>query len=279
MWGNNRRLRFITEKDAEMKTIFCKTPYFLALIAATLAFAGCDSTVTSDTDKAVTETANNVTILQMLGFVSIERGDNLYEGREGVRLLDLDIVRTGEAASAWLSLDDDRALQLGEQTALRIDRQNAGFELTLLAGEIVAYTDQLQGADEDVTFASANMSMGVRGQTELFDGLLTLNSELPPSMVGFSGWEEYTWENYYYVGEWQDGAPAGEGMVVITQEDGEVTLTGELVNGFFHGLTTRSIALNNGIILDDELELNMGRLANTSRQVYGMQPWISGETP
>jgi hypothetical protein len=262
MWGNNR-----------------KTLLLLLVAAAMLVFAACDSSVTSDGDGTVTETAASVTILQTAGFVSIERGDHLYEGREGIRLRDLDIVRTGEAAAAWLALDDEKAVQLGEQTTLRIDRQNAGFELTLMEGEIAAYTDELLTAGEDAALASASISMGVRGSAELFDGLVTLNSELPPSMAGFSGWGDYTWENYHYVGEWLDGIPQGEGVVTITQEDGEVRLTGDLVDGFFHGPMVRSVTLDNGVVLNDELDLNMGRWANTSKQVYGMQPWISGGTP
>jgi hypothetical protein len=256
-----------------------KTTIILAVAVMTLMFAACDSGVTSDDDNVVTETAASVSILQMSGFVSIERGENLYEGREGIRLLDLDIIHTGEEASVWLSLGDDKAVQLGGQSALRIDRQNDGFELTLMEGEIVGYTDQLLTAGEGAALASASMSMGVRGQAELFDGLLTLNSELPPSMAGFSGRAEFSWENYHYAGEWQDGAPAGEGTVVISQDDGDITLKGTLVDGFFHGLTVRTVSLDNGIILNDELDLNMGRLASTNKQVYGMQPWMSGDAP
>jgi hypothetical protein len=267
MWGNKK-----------------KTALLLIIMSVTGLFVGCDSSVTSNGDTAVTETATSVSILQMAGFVSIERENGLnevclYEAREGIRLHDLDIVRTGEGAFVWLSLDDDKALQLGENSALRVDRQGTGFELTLTEGEIVAYTDQISNEGEDLAFAGATMSMGVRGQTELFDGLLTLNYDIPPSVKDFNGWNEFAWENYRYAGEWLDGAPYGEGTVYITNADGEVTLTGNLVDGFFHGPTARTITLDNGIVLNDELDLNMGWWANSSRQVYGMPPWTSGGTP
>jgi hypothetical protein len=173
-------------------------------------------------------------------------------------------------------------VQLGEQRAVRIDRQGSGFELTLVEGEVVAYTDQLIDTGDDLTFTGVNMAMGVRGSLELFDGLLTLNSELAelaPSMAGFTGWEEYTWGNYHYAGEWREGMPLGEGTVSVALADGTMTLTGKLEDGFFNGTTTRTIELNSGVILNDVLELKMGRVSDSSRQVYGMQPWIGGEAP
>jgi hypothetical protein len=252
------------------------------ILLATLALTACGKSAATDDGSSasatVSETAASTTILKTAGFVSLERGGSLFEAPEGLRLKDLDVVQTGEDSSVWLSLDGEKALQLGPQSALRVDRQGTGLELTLMEGEIVAYTDKLD-TGEASTFTGANMAMGVRGgSVELFDGLLTLNSELPLSMAGFSGWEEFTWENYHYAGEWQNGNPTGEGTVTITRADGTETLTGTLVDGFFEGKTARTIALDNGIVLNDELEFAQGRL-NSSGQIYGMSPWTNGKTP
>jgi hypothetical protein len=253
------------------------------ILLATLALTACGKSAATDdgsgASATVSETAASTTILKVAGFVSLERGGSLFEAPEGLRLKDLDIVQTGDDSSVWLSLDGEKALQLGPQSALRVDRQGTGLELTLMEGEIVAYTDKLD-TGETSTFTGANMAMGVRGGSiELFDGLLTLNSELPqPLMAGFTGWDEFDWENYHYVGEWLDGTPSGEGTVTITRADGTETLTGTLVDGLFEGKTARTVALDNGIILNDELEFVQGRLSS-GRQIYGMQPWTNGETP
>jgi hypothetical protein len=101
--------------------------------------------------------------LQTSGTVAVERPPDVLAARQGMRLLDLDTVQTGSGSSAWLSLDDAKAVELSEQTALRIDRQARGFVLTLAYGEIKTRIDRPLYADEDFVVEVGGFALSVRG--------------------------------------------------------------------------------------------------------------------
>jgi ferric-dicitrate binding protein FerR (iron transport regulator) len=80
-----------------------------------------------------------------------------------MRLRNLDTMQTAAASSSWLTLDENKAVQLGEQTGLRVDRQALGFALTLLKGEITAQIEKPLDSDESFTVHAGNITLGVRG--------------------------------------------------------------------------------------------------------------------
>jgi hypothetical protein len=111
----------------------------------------------------LTDTVNTVSVLETTGTVDIERSSDTLAARVGMRLMNLDTVRTGGASSAWLSLDSDKAIGLAEQTSLRVDQSARGFELTLVAGEIRAQIDKPLADGEDFTVQAGNLALAVRG--------------------------------------------------------------------------------------------------------------------
>jgi hypothetical protein len=111
----------------------------------------------------LTDSVNTVSVLETKGTVDIERSSDTLAARVGMRLMNLDTVRTGGASSAWLSLDSDKAIGLAELTALRVDQSARGFELTLVAGEIRAQIDKPLTDGEDFTVQAGNLALAVRG--------------------------------------------------------------------------------------------------------------------
>jgi hypothetical protein len=75
----------------------------------------------------LTEEVNAISVLETTGTVNVERPPENITAREGMRLQERDTVQTASSSTAWLSLDDDKAVQLSELTALRID-YNPGAE-------------------------------------------------------------------------------------------------------------------------------------------------------
>jgi hypothetical protein len=60
----------------------------------------------------LTDSVNAVSVLRADGTVNIERAPDTLAAREGMRLQNLDTVRTGGDGSAWLSLDEVKAVGL-----------------------------------------------------------------------------------------------------------------------------------------------------------------------
>jgi hypothetical protein len=89
-------------------------------------------------------------------------------------------VRTGNDSSAWLSLDDSKAIELAELTALRVDRGRRGFNLTLAYGEIKTQINEPLASNEDFTIQAGNLALAVRGTvftTNYRDGILKVAVE------------------------------------------------------------------------------------------------------
>ncbi|MDR0220653.1 MAG: FecR family protein [Lachnospiraceae bacterium] len=132
-----------------MNTAPCK-PLFLAFIALALSLTACKGT-------------GSVSVLEVTNSVNVDRGEEEIAARKGMRLQNLDTVRTDSASSAWLSLDDTKAVELSELTALQIDQQARGFVLTLASGEIKSQIDQPLATDEDFAVQAGNLVLAVRG--------------------------------------------------------------------------------------------------------------------
>ncbi|MDR0220652.1 MAG: DUF5050 domain-containing protein [Lachnospiraceae bacterium] len=122
----------------------------LAIVALALSLAACKGT-------------GSVSVLEVTNSVNVDRGEEEIAARKGMRLQNLDTVRTGSASSAWLSLGEAKAVELSELTALRVDRQERGFVLTLAYGEIKNQIDQPLATDEDFAVQAGNHVLAVRG--------------------------------------------------------------------------------------------------------------------
>jgi len=116
----------------------------------------------------------------MSGTVNIERNDRDHEAREGMRLNNLDTVRTEIASKANLKLDDYKTAHLGEFTILHIDGQSAGYVLTLIAGEITTQVNKTLEDDENFAVRAGNIALGIRGTVftvKLYEDIATISVE------------------------------------------------------------------------------------------------------
>jgi hypothetical protein len=113
--------------------------------------------------KSSTDSAQSVTILSVAGTANVERSGDVLAAREGMRLQSLDLLRTEKNSSSWLTLDDYKAVEISELTALRLGREARGFVLTLVYGEIKTRIDQPLYADEDFSIKAGGLALSVRG--------------------------------------------------------------------------------------------------------------------
>jgi len=105
----------------------------------------------------------------MHGTVTLERNDRDFDARGGMRLSNLDTVRTAAASEAELKLDNDKTAWLEEFTALRVDKQSSGFALTLLEGYLTIKIKEQLKTGEDFTVYAGNVALGVRGTVFMVD--------------------------------------------------------------------------------------------------------------
>jgi hypothetical protein len=147
--------------------------------------------LTDEVNVVVAEDVDAVSIIELTGTANIERvlsdaprldevqardndEDSLPESfpglessiitaRAGMRLMNRDTLRTFAQSAAWLLLEEDRAVELGELTALHIDKQEKGFVLTLSEGEVRAQIDRPLAEDEEFTVVAGDLALAVRG--------------------------------------------------------------------------------------------------------------------
>jgi hypothetical protein len=111
----------------------------------------------------VAERLTVATVIETEGEANIEREEETLGARAGMRLFNLDTLRTLGESSAWLGLDEDRAARLGEMSVLLVERKLKGFALTLLEGEVTAQIDRPLDEGEEFTVVAGNLALAVRG--------------------------------------------------------------------------------------------------------------------
>ena len=114
-------------------------------------------------------TNTTVVVVSITGTVSIERGSNTNNASGGMRLSNLDTVRTAAASEAELKLDDKKTAWLEEFTALHVDKQSSVFALTLLEGYLTIKINEQLKTGEDFTVHAGNVVLGVRGTVFMVD--------------------------------------------------------------------------------------------------------------
>jgi hypothetical protein len=119
--------------------------------------------LTDEVNVVVAEEVGAVSLVELTGTANIERGEEEINARTGMRLMNRDTLRTLAESAAWLLLEEDRAVELGELTALHIDKQEKGFVLTLTEGEVTAQIDRPLGDAEEFMVVAGNLVLAVRG--------------------------------------------------------------------------------------------------------------------
>jgi hypothetical protein len=118
---------------------------------------------TDGVNAVVADGVSTVSISELTGTANIARGGEDITAQAGMRLMNRDTLRTFAESAAWLLLEEDRAVELGELTALNVDRQAKGFVLTLSEGGITARIDRPLASGEEFTVMASNLALAVRG--------------------------------------------------------------------------------------------------------------------
>lgn len=157
----------------------------IGLMLPGFALTGCTPSGNPVNTGNTTDTAASITVLSTSGTVDIERSGSTLEARAGMRLVNQDIMQTAAASSSWLTLDEYKAVQLGEKTNLQVDKQASKLALTLTKGEITARIDKPLDADESFSVYVGNITLGVRGTvfTVRFDGVSTVTVSVESGVV------------------------------------------------------------------------------------------------
>ena len=108
--------------------------------ATTMKIAGTDGTVTITTDKGKDIAANVDT-----------------------KLLNGYTVKTAAASYCFISLDDSKAIKLGQNTKVKVEKSNKKIELNLKSGEIYFDVDKKLSGNESMNIKTGNMTTGIRG--------------------------------------------------------------------------------------------------------------------
>jgi hypothetical protein len=119
--------------------------------------------LTDEVNAVVAEEVGAVSLIELTGTANIEREEEEIIARAGMRLMNRDTLRTLAESAAWLLLEEDRAVDLGELTALHIDKQEKGFVLTLSEGAVRAQIDRPLAEDEEFTVVAGGLALAVRG--------------------------------------------------------------------------------------------------------------------
>ena len=133
--------------------------------ATTMKIAGTDGTVTITTDKGK-DIAAKVDTKLLSGYT----------------------IKTAAASYCFISLDDSKAIKLGQNTKVKVEKSNKKIELTLKSGEIYFDVDQKLSGDESMNIKTANMTTGIRGTNGVAK---IVESPVPVAVEAFEGGGDY----------------------------------------------------------------------------------------
>lgn len=123
------------------------------LLALTVPAAAADSAV--GTTLRLTETKGTVTVKTAAGeSKSVVKSMRLYSGYT---------VGTGASSSAYIGLDDTKAVQLDSSGMVEIKKQGKKLEVSLTSGQLYFNVTEPLKTDESLNIRTATMVTGIRG--------------------------------------------------------------------------------------------------------------------
>ena len=126
---------------------------FSFLLALTVPAAAADSAV--GTTLRLTETKGTVTVKTAAGeSKSVVKSMRLYSGYT---------VGTGASSSAYIGLDDTKAVQLDSSGMVEIKKQGKKLEVSLTSGQLYFNVTEPLKTDESLNIRTATMVTGIRG--------------------------------------------------------------------------------------------------------------------
>jgi hypothetical protein len=105
------------------------------------------------------------------GKVSVKRGNDLLEARQGMTVQTSDQIMTGDKSTVGITLNDNTLLTAGGNAILSLDRfkfdprtEKGELEANVKRGSLSVISGKLaKSSPENVQFKTASVTLGVRG--------------------------------------------------------------------------------------------------------------------
>jgi hypothetical protein len=136
-----------------MKRVFSLVLVFLLFVSMTIPAAAADEAIA--TTIRLTELNGSVTVQNASGKDVTARADmRLYNGYT---------VKTGSASSAFISLDDTKAVKLDGNGKVELRKNGKKLEVVLISGKLFFSVDAPLNSDESLEIRTSTVVTGVRG--------------------------------------------------------------------------------------------------------------------
>ena len=128
-------------------------------MAVTMVFGSAGSVFAADSTAATT-----MKIAGTDGTVTItnEKGKDVPANVD-TKLLNGYTIKTAAASYCFISLDDSKAIKLGQNTKVKVEKSGKKIELNVKNGEIFFDVDKKLSGNESMNIKTGNMTTGIRG--------------------------------------------------------------------------------------------------------------------
>ena len=132
--------------------------------------------IPADAASVTSAVAAEMRLVRMIGAVSLRNGDGSpVTKHENMRLASGDELSTAMRSRAGVSLDDTKAVTVGEQSRAVLRKEDRLLDLRLESGEMYFSVSKPLEADETFEIETSTIVMGIRG-TSGYVSVLTENS-------------------------------------------------------------------------------------------------------
>ncbi len=117
--------------------------------------------------SAGTGEAASATVMKIAGVsgtvkITTEKGKDITPS-DGTKLLSGYTVKTAAASYCYISLDDAKAIKLGQSTKVKIEKSGKKIEINIKSGEVFFDVDKKLSGSESMNMKTSNLTTGIRG--------------------------------------------------------------------------------------------------------------------
>ncbi len=94
--------------------------------------------------------------------ITTEKGKDITPS-DGTKLLSGYTVKTAAASYCYISLDDAKAIKLGQSTKVKIEKSGKKIEINIKSGEVFFDVDKKLSGSESMNMKTSNLTTGIRG--------------------------------------------------------------------------------------------------------------------
>ena len=222
----------------------------LALLLTVSMLSGICAFAEEGPETVEAVTASTMRLMRAEGTVSLadEAGAKLAL-QEGMRLYSGQVVSTGEESRAGISLDETKAVTVGEESVASLYREGRKLALSLEDGAMYFSVSQPLEADESFEIRTSTMILGIRGTS----GVVEVLSEEQCAVTLTSGHALIT----AATGEEQKINP-GRRVVITAGPDGTTFLTNLVSPRSFPALLLEELSADEDMLAEAEAQNGSG---------------------